>query len=48
MIGVAPFSWRFGVIRHTHYKIVFALGPLRLALHDVAERRTDPNQSEMF
>ena len=35
MIGVAPFSWRFGLIRHTAAKAVFALGPFRVSLHDL-------------
>lgn len=34
MVGVAPVSWRFGVVRHKPgVKTVFALGPFRMALH---------------
>jgi len=32
-IGIAPISWRLGVVRHTPYKWVFALGPFRLSIH---------------
>jgi len=32
-IGIAPVSWRLGVVRHTTYKWVFAMGPLRFSIH---------------
>lgn len=35
MVGIAPFSWRLGVIRRKPGKLVFALGPFRLSLHDL-------------
>lgn len=34
MIGVAPLSWRLGVVRHKPgVKTVLAFGPFRVALH---------------
>lgn len=35
MVGIAPISWRFGIVRSTPYKIVYALGPFRLAVHKI-------------
>jgi len=35
MAGIAPLSWRLGVIRYTHYKWVFAVGPFRLSIHNL-------------
>lgn len=35
LIGVAPFSWRLGVIRHKRGKLVWAFGPIRLSFHNL-------------
>ena len=37
MIGIAPFSWRLGLVKRTEFKGVYALGPLRFAWHWVAK-----------
>jgi hypothetical protein len=43
MIGLAPLSWRFGRIRRKYdqryrlVKLVFALGPLRVSMHDLGK-----------
>ena len=38
MVGVAPLSWRLGVVRDkVGVKRVYALGPFRLAVHWIAE-----------
>lgn len=34
-IGIAPLSWRIGLVRSKPGKRVYALGPLRLSLHSV-------------
>jgi hypothetical protein len=34
-IGIAPLSWRFGVVRRKPGKLVLACGPLRLSLHNM-------------
>ena len=33
MIGIAPTSWRLGLVRRNAVKSVWALGPLRFASH---------------
>lgn len=38
MIGLAPFSWRLGLVKKTDRKSVYALGPFRYAWHDIGER----------
>lgn len=35
MVGIAPFSWRFGLIRVCFKKRVYAFGPLRLSIHNL-------------
>ena len=35
MIGIAPLSWRLGVVRRKPGKLVLAFGPLRFAAHVV-------------
>jgi hypothetical protein len=35
LIGIAPISWRLGVVRSKPGKLVFALGPLRLSFHNL-------------
>lgn len=35
-IGLAPFSWRLGIVRSKPGKLVLGLGPLRLSLHKVS------------
>lgn len=36
LVGIAPFSWRLGVVRRKSGKLVLALGPLRCCFHNVA------------
>lgn len=36
-LGIAPFSWRLGIVRSKPGKVVIGLGPLRLSLHDLSE-----------
>jgi len=38
MVGIAPFSWRLGVVRNKPGKWVGAFGPLRLSLHHVGNK----------
>lgn len=33
MVGIAPTSWRIGMIRNKPGKQVYAFGPLRLSFH---------------
>ncbi len=34
MVGIAPFSWRWGLVRRkAAVKTVWSLGPIRIALH---------------
>lgn len=40
LIGLAPLSWRLGVVRSKPGKWVFALGPLRISAHNLARERT--------
>lgn len=35
LIGLAPISWRLGVVRRKPGKLVVAFGPLRLSFHDL-------------
>lgn len=37
MVGIAPTSWRLGTVRSTPYKVVYALGPFRLAIHKIED-----------
>lgn len=37
MIGVAPFSWRFGIVRNKPGKLVLSAGPFRLSVHDLGD-----------
>jgi hypothetical protein len=36
LVGIAPLSWRFGVVRSKPGKRVYAFGPFRLSLHNLA------------
>ncbi len=36
LFGIAPLSWKVGVMRRKPGKLVLALGPLRLSLHDLS------------
>jgi len=36
MVGVAPLSWRLGLIKEKVGKVVYAVGPLRLSFHDLS------------
>lgn len=38
MIGIAPLSWRLGVVRRKPGKLVLSFGPLRLSTHYLGER----------
>lgn len=33
-LGFCPLSWKIGCIRRKPNKVVYSLGPFRLALHD--------------
>lgn len=35
LIGVAPLSWRLGIIRRKPGKMVLAVGPIRLSFHNL-------------
>lgn len=37
MIGLAPLSWRLGVIRRKPGKTVWAVGPVRFSVHRLEE-----------
>lgn len=37
LIGIAPISWRFGIVGRKPGKIVIALGPFRLSLHNLKD-----------
>lgn len=38
MIGLAPFSWKIGIVRSKPGKMVLGLGPLRFAYHFIGDR----------
>lgn len=36
LVGLAPLSWKLGVVRHKPGKLVVALGPIRFSFHNLA------------
>ena len=35
LVGIAPLSWRFGVVRRKPGKLVRAFGPFRISFHNL-------------
>lgn len=38
LVGIAPFSWKLGVVRRKPQKFVLALGPFRFSFHNLAHK----------
>lgn len=37
LVGLAPISWRLGIVRRKPGKLVISVGPLRLSFHNLSK-----------